>query len=245
MKRFYKEAAIGERDGRWHVLLDGRAVKTVGNRPQALPTAALAEAMAAEWAAQGEEIDPAGFVYRDMADYALDVVALDPDYALAQILPYGETDTLCYRAEPGDALRREQDLLWEPLLCAAEARLDLRFERVSGVLHRAQPAETRERLRQLLEGTDPFRLAALQTLTALAASLVIGLAAVDSAADAELVELWNAANLEEDWQAERWGRDEEAEVRRARRHDSFIAAARFARMARGSSAPPQRTAQGT
>jgi chaperone required for assembly of F1-ATPase len=230
VKRFYKDASIGERDGRWHVLLDGRAVKTVGGRAQALPSAALAEAMAAEWAGQGEEIDPARFVLRDMADYALDVVAGDPADAWAQILPYGETDTLCYRAEPGDALRREQDLMWEPLLADAEARLGLRFERIGGIIHRPQPADTRERLQAVLATFDPFELVALQTLTTLSASLVIGLAALE--AEADMAGLWTAANLEEDWQAERWGRDAEAQARRERRHEAFLAAARFAALAR-------------
>jgi len=229
MKRFYKEVSVGERDGRWHVLLDGRAVKTVGGRAQALPTEALAEQLAAEWAAQGEEIDPALFLYRDMADYALDVVAPDPAQAVRELLPYGETDTLCYRAEPGDALRREQDLVWEPLLAAAEARHGLAFARIGGIMHQAQPAETLARLEELLGGLDAFALAALRNLAGLAASLVIGLSALDGV-PAE--ELWTAANLEEDWQAERWGHDAEAEARREARRKVFVAAARFAELAR-------------
>jgi len=229
MKRFYKEVSVGERDGRWHVLLDGRAVKTVGGRAQALPTRALAEQLAAEWAAQGEEIDPALFLYRDMADYALDVVAPDREQAVRELLPYGETDTLCYRAEPGDALRREQDLVWEPLLAAAEARHGLAFARIGGIMHQPQPAETLARLAGLLGGLDAFALAALRNLAGLAASLVIGLSALDGV-PAE--ELWTAANLEEDWQAERWGHDAEAEARREARRKVFVAAARFAELAR-------------
>lgn len=229
MKRFYKEVSVGERDGFWHVLLDGRAVKTVGGRAQALPTQALAEQLAEEWAAQGEEIDPALFLFRDMADYALDVVAPDREQAVRELLPYGETDTLCYRAEPGDALRREQDLVWEPLLGAAEARHGLAFARIGGIMHRPQPPETLARLEALLGGLDAFALAALRNLAGLAASLVIGLSALDGV-PAE--ELWTAANLEEDWQAERWGRDAEAEARREARRKVFVAAARFAELAR-------------
>ncbi|HET9630627.1 MAG TPA: ATP12 family protein [Novosphingobium sp.] len=231
MKRFYKEVTVGQRDGFWHVLLDGRAVKTVGQRPQALPTQTLAEQLAAEWSAQGEEIDPATFLYRDMADYALDVIAPDPAQAVRDLLPYGETDTLCYRAEPGDALRREQDLVWEPLLRTAEARHALRFERIGGIMHHPQPPETLVRLEALLGALDPFALAALRNLAGLAASLVIGLSVLDGAASPE--ELWTAASLEEDWQAERWGRDAEAEARRAHRREVFLAAAQFARLAAG------------
>ena len=232
MKRFYTSAeAAPAGAGAWQVQLDGRPVKTVGGRQQLVPTEALARALAAEWARQGETIDPAAFLYRDMTDYALDVVAPDRAQAVAELLPYGETDTLCYRAEPGDALRREQDLLWEPLLAAAEARHGLSFERIGGIIHRPQPAGTMASLERHLAALDPFTLAALRNLAGLAASLVVGLSVLDGQTAPE--ELWTAANLEEDWQAERWGRDAEAAARRAHRREVFLAAARFAALARG------------
>ena len=231
MKRFYKAVATAEQEGGWQVLLDGRVVKTVGGRPQRVPSGALAEALASEWAGQGEEIDPAAFILRDMADYAIDVVGTDREQAIRELLPYAETDTLCYRAEPGDSLRREQDRVWEPLLAEAEARLGASFERIAGIMHRPQPAGTLARIEALLAELDDFALAALRNLAGLAASLVIGLAALEP--DAAPEALWTAANLEEDWQAERWGRDEEAEQRRAYRRAAFLAAARFAALARG------------
>ena len=231
MKRFYKAVATAEQEGGWQVLLDGRVVKTVGGRPQRVPSGALAEALASEWAGQGEEIDPAAFILRDMADYAIDVVGTDREQAIRELLPYAETDTLCYRAEPGDSLRREQDRVWEPLLAEAEARLGASFARIAGIMHRPQPAGTLARIEALLAELDDFALAALRNLAGLAASLVIGLAALEP--DAAPEALWTAANLEEDWQAERWGRDEEAEQRRAYRRAAFLAAARFAALARG------------
>ncbi|HMO69379.1 MAG TPA: ATP12 family protein [Novosphingobium sp.] len=230
MKRFWREVSVSAVEGGWQVMLDGRGVKTPARRAQVVPSRALAERLAGEWAAQGEEIDPAGFVLRDMTDYAIDMVAPDPAIAHSAILPYGETDTLCYRAEPGEALARRQEAAWEPLLKAAEARLDVRFERVSGIIHQAQPAATRARLKAAVTALDPFALAALQTLTSLAASLVIGLAALEP--DADGVALWDAANLEEDFQAELWGRDAEAEARRARRLPHFTRAMDFVRAAR-------------
>ena len=231
MKRFYKDVGIGADENGFRVLLDGRAVKTVGGRAQVLPTAALAEAMAAEWAAQGEEINPSAFLYRDMADFALDVVTADRAGTIADLLPYAETDTLCYRAEPDEPLAARQRLMWEPLLAAAEARLGVRFQRIAGVIHKPQPDETLAVLHGELEKLDAFALAALRNTTSLAASLVIGLEALQP--DADLDALWDAANLEEDWQAELWGKDGEAQDRREKRHAAFAAAARFARLARG------------
>lgn len=230
MKRFYTHVAAETADRGWRVMLDGRPIRTAGKRPQIVPTGTLAEALAAEWAAQGEEIDAAGFVFRDMADYAIDVVAADPGAIAAELRRYAETDTLCYRGEPGEALRRRQDAVWEPLLVAAEHRFDIHFERIAGIIHQPQPAATLARLDTVLAARDPFTLVALQTLTSLSASLVIALAAIEPGADARA--LWDAANLEEDWQAELWGKDAEAEARRERRFATFAAAIRFAALAR-------------
>ncbi len=230
MKRFYKDVTSEKTQGGWRVTLDGRPVKTQKGSAQIVPSAALASAMAAEWAAQGEDLDPSTLPLRDMADVALDVIAADPAAEVASILRFGETDTLCYRAEPGDALFERQEQLWEPLLTKAEARHGVRFERISGVIHRAQPEATLSALRGMLEGQDAFTLSALKTLSSLAASLVVALEALEDDADAEA--LWASANAEEDWQAELWGWEEEARERRDRKQAEFARAMEFLRLAR-------------
>ena len=191
-----------------------------------------AEALAAEWAAQGEEVDAKAFFLRDLADYAIDQVAPDRAASIARLLPFAQTDTLCYRADPDEALFRRQQEVWEPLVAACEARHGVRLERVSGIVARPQPAETLERLSGVLGQYDPFALAALETLTSIAASLVTGLAALEDGADIDT--LFAAANGEEDWQAELWGWDAQAEERRAVRLEAFRRAAEFARLARAA-----------
>ena len=230
MKRFWSEVAVDEAEHGWRVLIDGRAIRTPRGTPQVVPTQDLAEAMAQEWREQGEEVDPAGFRLRDMADYAIDIAGPDRAALVGQLLAYAETDTLCYRADPDEPLYRRQQEEWEPLLSAFEAREGLRLERVSGVLHRAQPEATLAQLRARLEGLDPFELAGVNTMAALAASLCVALSALDPQADLE--RLWRAASLEELWQAELWGVDQQAEARRLRRAADFSAAAGFARLAR-------------
>jgi chaperone required for assembly of F1-ATPase len=158
------------------------------------------------------------------------VVAPARDEAIRGLLPYAETDTLCYRSDEGEPLRERQHETWEPLLAAAEQRWDVHFERIAGVIHRPQPAAMLARMATVLAAESSFSLAALRTLASLAASLVIALAAI--APDADAAALWAAANLEEDWQAELWGKDAEAEARRERRFASFAAAIRFAGLAR-------------
>ena len=140
MKRFWKQVTVGETDGGWRVLLDGRAIKSQGGgAPQVVPTRALAELLAAEWAAQGEEVDPSAFPFRDMADYAIDMVAGNRAETIAKLLRYAETDTLCYRADPDEPLWKRQQEVWEPLVAAFEAREGVHLERASGVLPKPQP----------------------------------------------------------------------------------------------------------
>lgn len=227
MKRFYKDVTTARTGLGWTVSLDGRPIKTQGGQPQVVPGEELAEMLAVEWREQGEEIDPSAFRYRDMTDYALDVIARDKDAVVEKLLGYAETDTLCYRAAPEEALYRRQQEVWEPIVAGMETREGVALNRISGILHRPQTEETLAKLRTRLEALDAFTLTALEQTTSLAASLCIGLEALEDGADSEA--LWDAANLEEDWQAGLWGRDEEAEERRAKRRGDFLAAIKFAR----------------
>lgn len=232
MKRFYRDVALAPVEGGWQVALDGRTVRTPGGAQQVAPAEPLARALAAEWEAQGEALDPKSFPMRDMADYAIDVVAPAPHAVADTLIAYAETDTLCYRADPGEPLFERQEQVWEPLLSAFEAREGAVFVRVSGIVHAQQDARTLERLHARVCAENPFRLAALEAMSALSASLVIGLTALaDTGAEEDAARaLWRAASLEEEWQAELWGRDQEAEERRARREADFLAAWRFARL---------------
>lgn len=230
MKRFWKEVSAEDHDGAWRVLLDGRPIRTQGGTAQAVPTHALADAMAEEWRRQGEQVDPAAFPLRDLADYAIDHVRPGREATISGLLAYAETDTLCYRGDPDEPLYRRQQELWDPLVSALEEREGVKLERVSGIRHRPQPEATIARLRELLEAQDDFTLSALHALAPLAASLTVALAALEPEADAAA--LFAAANCEQDWQAELWGWDAEAERARAARLKAFEAAANFARLAR-------------
>ncbi len=231
MKRFYDTAETRKVEGGWQVALDGRAVKTPGGYPQVVASRELAEKLAAEWAAQDDAIDPRGFALRDLVDHAIDNVAPRPSDTVERVLRYAATDTLCYRADPEDALFRRQQELWEPLVSALEAREGVRLERVSGVVARAPADKTIEKLRVRVSALPPLELAAAETMASLAASLCIAMAALEDDADADA--LWDAAELEESWQAGLWGKDEEAEARRDARRDAFGSAFELVRFARG------------
>lgn len=225
MKRFYDDVTLQETSGGWQVVLDDRAVKTQGATPQIAPTHALAEALAAEWKRQGETIDGRSFPLRDLTDFTLDRVATAADDTVGKTLAFARTDTLCYRADPGTALSRQQNALWEPLLADFEGRENIALIRVASIVHTEQPEASIDALRSRLETFSAFTLAGVFTLASLSASMCIAMAALEDGADAEM--LWNAANLEEDSQAELWGRDAEAEAAREEKRAAFLKANEF------------------
>ena len=230
MKRFYKEARVRPSEGGGEVVLDERPVRTPARRPLALPTDALARAVAAEWNAQGDEIRPRTMPLTGLANAAIDRVTPDPEAFAATLAAYGEGDLLCYRADAPAALVARQAEAWDPILAWARRRFDINFEVTSGVIHRPQPPDTIVQLTQAVAARDAFELAALAPLVTISGSLVIALALAEEAIDLETA--WAAATLDEAWQAERWGEDEEATARLEARRAEFESAARFLRLLR-------------
>jgi len=222
VKRFYQSAAVGE-DG--SILLDGRPVKTPGRRDLAVPAAALAEAIADEWNAQGDIIDPRAMLLTGLANAAIDRIAPDAVGFARGLAAYGEADLLCYRVEAPAALAARQAELWDPILAWAQQRYEIVFEPALGVIHMPQPPETLARLAAAVAARDPFGLAGLSPLVTISGSLLIALALAEGALS--LDQAWAAATLDEQWQAGQWGEDAEAAAALAGRRRDFAAAARF------------------
>lgn len=231
MKRFYKEAAIVAGADGWSVALDGRPMRTPARAPLLLPTEGLAQAVAVEWSAQGVEIDPRTMVMTGLANAAIDQVAPGRAAFAEGVALYATSDLLCYRADGPQPLVARQAAAWDPLLDWARARYDVAFTVTSGIIPVAQPAETLERMRQTVEAQPDFVLTGLSTLVTLSGSLVCGLAVVERAFDAEIV--WDAAEIDERWQAEQWGEDTEAAQRAAGQRRDFLAARDFCALAAG------------
>jgi len=222
VKRFYKLAQVGE--GR-RILLDGKPVKTPGRQDLALPTDALADAIAGEWNAQGERIDPRAMHLTGLANAAIDRIAPDPLSFARSLSAYGETDLLCYRAEGPAPLVALQAAHWDPILAWARQRYDIGFEIVTGIRHRAQPDETLARLDAAVAARDAFALAGLSPLVTISGSLLIALALAEGAIALDAA--WSAAIVDEQWSADQWGEDAEAALALANRRRDFDSAARF------------------
>ncbi|HEX8263631.1 MAG TPA: ATP12 family protein [Allosphingosinicella sp.] len=225
MKRFYAHAAASPEEGGVAVLLDDRPVRTPGRNLLRVPTEELAEAIAEEWNAQGETVDPQTMPLTGLANAAIDRVVPDPAGFAATLAQYGESDLLCYRADGPRSLVERQERVWEPLLDWARTRFGVALETTTGVMHRAQPAETVERLGRAVAARGPFQLAGLSPLVTIAGSLLIALALAEGAI--RLQAAWEAATLDEAWQAEQWGEDALAAAALANRRREFEAAYRF------------------
>ena len=228
MKRFWKEAAAVPQDGGWGIALDGRAVRTPARAALRVESEDLAKAIAAEWQAQGETIDPASMPLTGLANAAIDLASPDPAAFAAPIAAYAESDLFCYRDDRDAALQAEQAGAWNPLLAWAERRYGVEFALAQGVLPIDQPTATIAALQAAVGAQDPFRLAALAPLVTIGGSLVAGLALAEQAFDPE--PLWNAVALDELYQERRWGADSEAQKARARREADWHHAARFLRL---------------
>lgn len=225
MKRFWKEVAVEPTHAAWEIRLDGRPVRTPGRVPLALPTHAMADTIADEWHGVAEDIDPRAMPLTGLANAAIDRIAPDTVSFAAGLAKYGESDLLCYRSDHPVLLRELQDRLWDAPLDWARGRYDVHFEVVTGIVHHDQPPATLERLADAIAAQDAFALAALNQVVTITGSLVLALALAEGAMDAEAV--WQAANLDEDWQIEKWGADSFATQARAVRQADYDAAVRF------------------
>lgn len=223
-KRFYEDVTVDAVDGGFGLLLDGRPVKTPGRRPLVVPHRVAAEAMRVEWDAQAERIDPATMPMTRLANTVIEAIAADPAPVRDDIGRFIETDLLFYRAAAPEPLVGRQNALWNPILDWAKEAFGARFVLVEGVMHVAQPQASLDAFRKRLGAiADPFQIAALHQATTLTGSALLAMAVNDGQVGAE--EAWRLAHLDEDWNIEQWGEDDEARARRAARWEEMQVAA--------------------
>jgi chaperone required for assembly of F1-ATPase len=225
VKRFWKQVEVVEANGGFGIALDGRRLKTPGRTDLAVPTKALAEAIAAEWQDCGEAIDPRQMPLTGLANAAIERVGADRRTFGEGLARYAESDLLCYRAEGPATLVARQNESWDALLGWARRRYDVDFAACSGVMHVAQPAETLRKFGHAVASLNDFQLAGLSPLVTIGGSLVSALAVLEEMMPAE--DAWEAVSLDDRWQLEQWGDDTEARAALDARRRDFMAAAHF------------------
>ena len=229
-KRFWTETTVTEGDAGFGIALDGRPVKTPAKAALLVPTRALAEAIAAEWDAQAETVDPRTMPVTRGANAAIDKVSRQHTEVAEMLAAYGDSDLTCYRADAPMSLVARQAEGWDPLLDWVEETYGVRLEPRTGVMPVPQPPETLARLAREVHAMTPFALTGFHDLVSLSGSLVIGLAATRDLQPIDV--LWDLSRIDETFQAEEWGVDEEAAEAEAIKRASFLRAKQFFDMSR-------------
>lgn len=224
-KRFWTQASAEPCDGGFTVRLDGRPVKTPAKTPLVVPTQHLAQAIADEWQAQTGVIKPDAMPFTRAANSALDKVVPQFDEVVGLLAAYGATDLLCYRATGPEALAQRQADSWDPLLDWAATHLGAPLVATVGVMHIAQDPESLARLHARVAALSPFHIAAFHDLVAISGSLVLAFAVTEGRLAPQ--DAWALSRIDEAWQIEQWGDDEEAAALTAFRAEAFHQAERF------------------
>ena len=223
-KRFWKEVGVAETENGHAIELDGRRVKTPAKASLLVPTRAMADAIAAEWEAQVEAVNPHTMPFTRSANAAIDKVSIQHAEVADMLAGYGDSDLLCYRADSPAGLAHRQAEHWDPALDWAAQELGARLQSRVGVIHAAQDAGELSKLSQRVHALNNFQLAAFHDLVSLSGSLVLGFA---TAMDWRPVQdIWEMSRLDELWQEEQWGEDEEASAAAQVKCEAFLHAKR-------------------
>jgi len=224
-KRFWTKAVAEPCDGGFTVRLDARPVRTPLKAALILPTQDMAQAIAAEWDAQTGLVKPQTMPVTRAANSAIDKIVPQFDEVAALLVAYGTSDLICYRAEGPQALVARQAAAWDPLIDWSAVTLQAPLVATAGVMHITQPEQSLARLSSLVTSLDPFRLAGIHDLIAISGSLVLALAVTHRRVTAE--QAWALSRIDESWQQELWGIDDEAADLATFRRAAFLDADRF------------------
>lgn len=227
-KRFWKEATISEVEGGYRIELDGRPVRTPAKALMVVPTKAMAEAIAAEWDAQTEEVKPESMPITRSANAALDKVSVQFDEVADMLSAYGGSDLLCYRADSPVELTKRQSEEWDPILEWAEGRFGTRLICGFGVMPVTQSDENLRVLREHVGTLSPFEIAAFHDLVGISGSLILALAVTEGYLTAQ--DAWLKSRVDELWQEEQWGQDDEATELAMHKQGEFLMASRIYQM---------------
>jgi chaperone required for assembly of F1-ATPase len=230
MKRFWSDVSVEAADGGFTIRLDKRQLRTPSKAPLLLPTRALAEAVGAEWSAQGASVNPDAMPMTRAANTTIDRVAPEHDAVATVIAGFGDADLICYRAPHPHALVLRQSAAWDPLVAWAKQELGAPLVVVPGVVHAPQPADSLAALAAVVRAHGPWELSALHDLVTITGSLVMGLAVSQGYLAAE--KAWSLGRIDEDWQIEHWGADADAAAVADRRRVDLTNAARLLELVR-------------
>lgn len=224
-KRFWKTVEVEAVDGGFTVTLDGRNVRTPGKALLTVPTEAMARQIAEEWEAQTEKVDPRTMPWTRSANSAIDKLSVQRREVEDHLIGYAETDLVCYRAETPQELFERQSQGWDPILDNIEKTFGVRLATTSGVMPVAQSRESLDVLRNVMSEMSDFAITGFHDIVTLSGSYLIAASVTLKAIEPQAA--WQLSRIDEDWQIEQWGRDEEADAQAETKRAAFIHATSF------------------
>lgn len=225
MKRFFKEVSVDQHDNMYVVLLDGKKIKTPEKSLCLMPTAEMAEAIADEWNAQEEDVDPNSMPLTKLINTSIDRVEKRRDDLIEELVKFAGADQVCYRADYPPELVALQNKIWNPLLSLMKETYGTSLRVVTGVIFTEQDAQEVSKIRKLIEEVESFKLMALYTMITVTGSVTVGFSLFKG--HLGLNEAWEAGQLDENFQISQWGSDEEAEQRQQNLRSELENAFRF------------------
>jgi len=224
-KRFWEKASVVETENGFGITLDGRSVKTPSKTPLVVDFRAIADDIAAEWMAQGEQVDPATMPTTRMANSVIDKVTVNRDAIIDMLSDYAGSDLLCYRATTPQELIDEQARVWDPLLDWSANAMKAPFQATQGVMYVDQPAQSIEVYRAKLQSMNNYQLAGAHDLITISGSMVVAMGLMTNHLDVD--QAWSAVSVDEIWQEKQWGADEEAQQAQEVKRQDFEFALNF------------------
>ena len=221
-QRFYARVGVVEAPDGFVITLDDKPVRTPSGRALAAPNREIADGIVAEWDGQQETIDPLTMPLTRLANSVIDAVVDRVEAVTDDVAKYFGSDLLFYRAGHPEALVAREAAHWDPIVFWAADALGAHFILAEGIVHVRQPDSAIAAARAALP-TNAWSIAALHVVTTLTGSALLALALMRGVIDQD--HAWAAANVDEDWNIEQWGGDEEVAARRAARRVDFRAAA--------------------
>lgn len=224
-KRFWTNVEVVATDGGFTVKLDGRNVRTPGKVLLTVPTEAMAKEIAGEWEAQTERVDPRTMPWTRSANSAIDKLSVQRPEVEDHLIGYAGTDLVCYRADGPRGLVDRQAEGWDPILEFVQSTYQVRLNTTSGVMPVTQSADSMAMLRNVMTGMSDFAITGFHDIVTLSGSYLIAVAVVHDKVDPEAA--WALSRIDEEWQIEQWGRDEEADAQAEIKREAFLHAVRF------------------
>ncbi len=224
-KRFWEKVSVRPDGDGFAIYLDERQLKTPAKASLVVPTKAMAEGIAAEWDAVEGKINPLAMHLTRCANATIDKVVFEREAVAAMLLEYASTDLVCYRSESPEELVARQTAAWDPVLDWLDAEFGARLHPVAGIIHKPQPEASLARLKDAVFAFDPWKMTAFHDLVTISGSLVLSLAVTSGHMSAQ--EVWPLSRVDEDWQIEQWGEDDEATEHAALKLSDFLKAARL------------------